>query len=181
MDALNSSHKVGPGDRISFRVIEDEDPALPLAVADSGEMEVPHIGRVMASGKTCKALAYEIKKELEKEYYYQATVILGLDVIGNRVTSRGKAYVMGQVRAQGGVDIPADEVFTVSKAILRAGGFAEYANERKVKLVRKTGANGATESKIVDLVEVMKRGKTAGDIIVEPEDVIIVPERLINF
>jgi protein involved in polysaccharide export with SLBB domain len=181
MDALNATHKVGPGDRISFRVIEDEDPALPLLVADSGEMEVPHIGRVIATGKTCKALAYEIKRELEKDYYYQATVILGLDVIGNRVASRGKAYVMGQVRAQGGVDIPADEVFTVSKAILRAGGFSDYANERKVKLVRKVGSNGATESKIVDLVEIMKRGKTAGDVVVEPEDVIIVPEKLVVF
>lgn len=181
MAVLNDTNHLGPGDQLSFRVIEDEDPPKTLSVTASGEMEVPYLGRIVASGKTCKAVAYELKSALEKEYYKQATVILGLDVVGQKnAISLGKVYVSGQVRSQASIDIPADETFTLSKAIFRAGGFAEYANKRKVRVTRKA-KNGKTEVKVVDLVEVIEKGKTAGDLTLEPNDVIFVPERLINF
>lgn len=185
MAVLDESHKLGPGDQISFRVIEDEDPPRLLTVTDSGEMEVPYLGRLKAAGKTCKAIAYEIKGALEKEYYIQASVILGLDVIAPAapiaIASRGTIYLMGQVRAQGPQEIPANQTYTVSKAILRAGGFAEYANKRKVKLIRKVDGKMEKETKIVDVVEVLEKGKTEKDVVVEPDDIIVVPERWINF
>lgn len=182
MDLLNDSHKLGPGDQLSFRVIEDEDPSRTLTVTSSGEMEVPYLGRMNALNKSCKAVAYEIKGALEKEYYFQASVIVGLDVIAPReLISRGRFYLMGQVRSQGPQEIPTGENFTVSKAVLRAGGFGEYANKRKVKLIRKTGLAGETVTKVVDLVEVLEKGKTSGDLSVEPDDLIIVPEKWVNF
>jgi protein involved in polysaccharide export with SLBB domain len=67
----------------------------------------------------------------------------------------------------------------VSKAILRAGGLADFANKRKIKLVRKR-ANSA-ETIIVDLDLIIRKGRTDKDPVVEPGDTIIVPERLINF
>ena len=184
MELLNDDHKLGPGDQLSFRVIEDEDPSKSLTVTDSGEMDVPYLGRLNVAGKTCKTVGKEVRAALEKSIYIKATVILGLDVIAPKgaVASRGKAYLMGQVRQQGPVEVPADEPFTVSKAVLRAGGFSDYANKRKVKLIHKTGGkNGTTETKVVDLVEVLEKGRTDKDLPVEPEDLIIVPERLINF
>jgi protein involved in polysaccharide export with SLBB domain len=184
MELLNDEHKLGPGDQLSFRVIEDEDPSKSLTVTDSSEMDVPYLGRLNVAGKTCKTVGKEIKAALEKALYIKATVILGLDVIAPKsaaATSRGKAYLMGQVRQQGAVDIPTDEPFTVSKAVLRAGGFSDYANKRKVKLIHKAGKNGTPETKIVDLVEVLEKGRTDKDLPVEPEDWIIVPEKVINF
>jgi protein involved in polysaccharide export with SLBB domain len=181
MAVLNDEHQLGPGDQLSFRVIEDEDPPQTLTITASGEMEVPYIGRVHAAGKTCKAVAYALKPALEKEYYRQATVILGLDVIAPKGSvSKGKVYITGQVRTQGALEIPSDETFTLSKAILKAGGFQEYANKRKVRVTHKA-KNGKTEVKTVDMVNVIEKGKTEGDITIEPDDVIFVPERLINF
>jgi protein involved in polysaccharide export with SLBB domain len=181
MAVLENEHPLGPGDQLSFRVIEDEDPPKLVTITASGEVEIPYIGRIQAAGKTCRTLAYELKSALEKEYYIKATVILGLDVIGTKGSvSKGKVYLTGQVRTQGPLDIPSDETFTLSKAILKAGGFAEYANKRKVRVTRKQ-KNGATETKTVDLVEVIEKGKSGGDITLEPDDVIFVPERLINF
>src|SRR5438874_2359583 len=46
MALLNDAHKLGPGDQVSLRVIEDEDPPVRLSVADSGEIEIPLLGRV---------------------------------------------------------------------------------------------------------------------------------------
>ncbi|MEA3186578.1 MAG: polysaccharide biosynthesis/export protein [Chthoniobacter sp.] len=178
MDVLNDKTKLNNGDRLSFRVVEERKEPIPLMVTDSGEIEVPFIGRVSAAGKTCKQLAHEIKPLLEKEYFFRATVIIGLDTLSTR--SRGKVYLMGQLKTQGAMDIPADEVLTVSKVILRAGGLADFANRRKVKLVRKNAA-GATDTTIVDLVEILDKGRMEKDPVIEPDDLIVVPERLINF
>ena len=177
MDVLDDERPLRIGDRLSMRVVEDREAPVSLLVTDSGEVEVPLIGRVIAKGKTCKQLAYAIKVPLERDYYYKATVIIALDVAG--LKSPGRVYVTGQVRNQGPLDIPPDETFTVSKAILRAGGFADFANKRKVKLVRKKG--GSTETTIVDVELVVKKGRTDKDPVVEADDTIIVPERLINF
>ena len=178
MDVLNDKTKLGNGDRLSYRVVEERREPIPLIVTDSGEIEVPYIGRVSVAGKTCRQAALALKPLLEKEYFFKATVILGLDTLSTR--SRGKVYLMGQVKTQGSMDIPADETLTVSKVILRAGGLADFANRRKVRLVRKKGP-GQTETFIVDLVEVLDKGHIEKDRAIEPDDLIIVPERLINF
>ena len=57
---LDDKHVLGPADVVSFQILEDRDPAR------------------------------ELKGLLEKEYYYQATVIVGLNLV-NKV--RGKVYV----------------------------------------------------------------------------------------
>jgi polysaccharide export outer membrane protein len=209
MEVLNDTVKLGVGDRVSFRVVEDRREPIPLYVTDSGEMEVPLIGRVKAVDKTCKQLAQEIKPLLEKDYYVRATVIIGLDQLG--VKSRGKVYVTGQVRQPGVYEIMPDDPLTVSKAILRAGSLADFANKREVRLVRKREPlpdgqfpvaraprkkpgflgnvfgkraeepNDSTETIIVDLVEILEKGHLEKDPLLKPGDLIVVPERLFNF
>jgi protein involved in polysaccharide export with SLBB domain len=178
MDALNDTTKLGNGDRVSYRVIEEQKDPIMLTVTDSGELEVPLLGRYPAAGKTCKELAYELKPLLEKDYFYKATVIVGLDVLSTR--PRGKVFIMGQVHMQGAIDIPADGNLTVSRAILLDGGLADFADRRKVKLMHKN-ADGSTETTIVDLVEVLDHGHSDKDPVVQPGDTINVPEKLINF
>jgi polysaccharide export outer membrane protein len=181
MDALDDTYRLGPGDKVSFRVLEDEEPARSLSVMDSGEMEVPLLGRVKVTGLTCKSAAHQIRNVLLKDYYHQASVIIGLDVMGVRSATRGKFYVGGCVRTIGYQNLPVGEVMTVGKAILAAGGFAQYADKRKVKIIRKVSGTGDSETKIVDLIEVLEKGKTSKDVVVEADDIITVPERLFNF
>jgi polysaccharide export outer membrane protein len=174
MAALDEKKKLGPNDYVSFRVVEDRDnDSQRLRVSDNGELEVPYIGPVPAEGKTCKELAYNIKAALEKEYYYHATVILALDRVSEK--SRGKVYVYGSVKSQGPQEIPADEVYTASKAVIRAGGFGDFANKRKVKVTRKNGQDFA-----VDLKRIIEEGHTEEDVVLQPDDQIYVPQRLIN-
>jgi polysaccharide biosynthesis/export protein len=177
MDVLDDERPLRIGDRLSMRVVEDREAPVSLFVTDSGEVEVPLIGRVHAKGLTCKRLAYEIKAPLEREYFYKATVIVALDMAG--LKSPGRVYVTGQVHNQGPVDIPPDETFTVSKVIMRAGGFADFANKRKVKLIRRKG--NSTETILVNVDEVVRKGRLDKDPVVEAGDTIIISERLINF
>jgi polysaccharide export outer membrane protein len=178
MDALDDKHLLAIGDRLSFRIVEDEEDPKPLLVTDSGDLEVPYLGRFPAVDRSCKELARALKAELEKEYYYQATVIVAVDLMAR---SRGKVYLVGPVRAPGPQEIPSDEVLTLSKAILRAGGFNDYANKHKVKVTRKTGGAGTEKTFTVDVAEVLEKGRTESDLPLEPGDLIYVPDRLIRF
>jgi polysaccharide export outer membrane protein len=184
MDTLDDKHKLAQGDKLSFRILEDqEDPKepmdpKPLVVADHGDVEVPYIGRFPAVGKTCKQLSREIKVELEKKYYYQATVIIGLDQF---TKTTGKVYILGEVRLTGMIEIPGDETLTVGKAVLRAGGFTNYADKRNVKVTRKSGSGARIQTIVVNLTEVFEKGRADKDVELEPGDLIFVPSRLINF
>lgn len=174
MTVLDDKKRLGSNDYVSFRVVEDRDnESQMLRVNDNGELEVPYIGLVPAQGRTCKELAYAIKSALEKEYYYHATVILAVDRVSEK--SRGRVYVYGAVKGQGPQEIPPDETYTVSKAIIRAGGFGDFADKRKVKLTRKNG-----EDVTVDLKRIIEQGHSDEDVIVKPDDQIYVPQRLIN-
>jgi len=178
-NVLDDKYRLAIGDQLSFQIIEDGDAPVHLVVTDSGDLQVPYIGRYPAVGKTCKQLAQELKVELEKEYYKQATVIIAVDL---KPESRGKIYLVGAIRAPGPEDISSDEALTVSKAILRAGGFTDYADEKHVKVTRSTGTGtGGDQTFIVNVKQILENGKTGADMPVQPGDLIFVPERMIRF
>jgi len=178
MEVLDDSRPLSIGDAVNVRIVEDRDPPVTLQVKDSGDLEVPYVGRVRAAGLTPRGLAYAIKTELERDYYHNATVIVGLDTA--RQQSAGLFYLTGMVNSPGPQEIPTYETLTVSKAILRAGGFSNFANQRKVKLTR-AGPGGQTDTRIIDVKEIIERGRLDLDVEIRPNDFIVVPERLINF
>jgi polysaccharide export outer membrane protein len=178
MASSNIHQKLGPGDRITYRVIEDQDDPRSLTITDSGELEVPYLGLVQAAGKSSAQLAQEVKGLLEKQLYFQATVIIAVEVV-NKTRVTGKVYVTGQVRNKGGFDIPAGESLTVSKAILNAGGFSDFSDKKNVRLIRKT-ADG-TKTFEINVVDIWEKGKLDKDLVVEPNDLIVVPARLVNY
>jgi protein involved in polysaccharide export with SLBB domain len=171
--ALDDHHRLRPGDKLSFRVVEDGEEPKTLAVTDLGEIELPNgFGRFAAANKTCRTLAQEIKTALEKDYYKRATIQLGLDAINN---VRGKAYVSGQVSKPGPVSIPVDAALKLSQAILIAGPPTQWAKLSAVKVVRQGGKD--THTYVVDVDAILNKGRPEKDIVLEPDDLVIVPER----
>jgi protein involved in polysaccharide export with SLBB domain len=177
MDALDEKHILAIGDKLSFRIVEDEDEPKPLVVTDSGDLDLGQFGRFPAQKKTCKQLAREIKTSLEKEYYYQATVLIAVDLM---TKSRGKVYLAGAVRLPGAQDLPSDEVLTLSKAILRAGGFTDYADKAHVKITRKNETGAYEKRFTVDVSLILEKGKSDKDEALESDDMIYIPDRSIR-
>lgn len=196
MEALDNKIALEAGDRISFRVIEDQDEAVSRLVTDTGEVDFPYVGRIKVAGLTCRQIALQLKKALEVDYYKRATVIVGLDVIVGHVTesTHDMVWVVGQVRQEGPQELSKLQPITVSQAILRAGGFGDFADERKVRIVHQTtapsssdgttgempDAGSASGGKVVD-VKAIFQGQSTFDPIVKPNDLVIVPKKLINF
>lgn len=181
MALLDDRQKLGAGDRVTYRVIEDQDEPRSLTIADSGDLQVPYFGLVRAINKTSSQLAKEIKLLLEKDLYRQATVIIAVELV-NKTRVNGKVYVTGQVRNSGGYEIPSDETFTVSKAILKAGGFIDFSDKKNVRLVRNSpGEKDKKKTFVINVMEIWGKGSTDKDLVVEPGDTVFVPARLVNF
>jgi protein involved in polysaccharide export with SLBB domain len=170
--------------------VEDRDDAVARIVTDTGEIDFPYIGRVQVEGRTCRDVALQVKKLLEVNYYYRATVILGLDVINSRAApARETVWIVGEVRQVGPQELAPTQSLTVSQVILRAGGFADFADQRKVRLVHRAAGGAAptaaeknipADSQVVD-VKAIFRGESSADPVVKANDLIIVPKRLVNF
>jgi polysaccharide export outer membrane protein len=178
MEFLDNERKLGPGDRVTYRVIEDKDEPRSLTITDSGELDVPYYGLVRASGKTSLQLAREVKKLLEKQLYYQATVIIAVE-LANKTRVMGRVYVTGQVRNSGGFEIAAGENFTVTQAIIRAGGFSDFSDKKGVRLIRKTAEGKKTF--VINVTEIWEKGNVEKDMSVQADDLIVVPARLVNY
>lgn len=172
MDLLDDRRALRIGDRILFQVVEEQEPAVVLFVNDEGQMEVPLLGPVEAAGKTCRSLAQILRADLEKAFFHRATVLLRFQ---NALNSRGQLTLIGKVRTQGRMNIPADEIMTISSAILRAGGFAEGADSSRVTLVRQDPTQGELRIEI-DVGTMLSSGDFRDDRIVRADDTIIVPE-----
>src|ERR1017187_8062343 len=120
-----------------------------------------------------------MKAALEKDYYQKATVVLSLNM-ANRLL--GRVYIWGQVHNQGALEIQMNENLTAGQAILKAGGLADFASKTKVQVVRgATEAKGQKQIFDLDMEQILEKGKTEKDIVLQPGDLIIVPSRLFNW
>ncbi|MCE9520641.1 MAG: polysaccharide biosynthesis/export family protein [Verrucomicrobia bacterium] len=189
MAALDDSIPLRVGYRVSLRIVEDKEKTLSLLVQDSGDIVAPHLGLVRAAGLTCKNIAFFMKRELEKQYFQQATVIVSIESIPRNPNNTNVSgtnmpedifTVFGQVARQGKYEMFPDEELSISQAILRAGGFAQFAQTKDVRIIRKVKTQSKPVEIHVNVDDIMTNGKLHMDIPVRPNDVIIVKEKKIN-
>lgn len=159
---LPSTDRLNVGDKV--RVVLD----IPVAPPPPTEMQIPENGELtlhlsekfIFKGKKRDALEQEIRdRYVEKGYFKIINVII--EVLPRPIT------VGGGVRAPR--DYAHQGQLTVLKTIDMAGGFTEYANKRKVKIIR--------EGRTI-LVNCKKALEDPGkyDVAVFPGDTIHVPE-----
>jgi protein involved in polysaccharide export with SLBB domain len=199
MSKLDNTRKLEAGDVVSFRIVEEgsANAVKSLRLNESGAVNIPHLGMVIAAGKTCYTLARQLSVELQKDFFRKATVIIVLDTswkermqdawgvrsgVQDGRYFGGASYVtiFGQIGRQGRMPLPTHGALTISTAILQAGGFAQFANTRKVRILRRIGEN-ERRTIIVDVDSIIRRGYLNKDVELKKDDVIIVPEKLINF
>jgi hypothetical protein len=77
-------------------------------------------------------------------------------------------------------EVPSDEVFTLSKAILGQVGSPISPTKKNVRVTRKS-TGGAEQVFKVNVAEILDKGKTETDMKLEAGDLIVIPERSIRF
>jgi polysaccharide export outer membrane protein len=131
-------------------------------VKEDGSITLPHIGTVVAANRTAGELQKEIHDRHVPDYYRNLTVVVSSPdqfyYVGGEVRVNNRQPYIGQT--------------TVLKAIQSAGGFTDWANQRRVRVIR---SNGETET--VNCIKA--RRDPTQDIPVYPGDQIHVPRRWI--
>jgi polysaccharide export outer membrane protein len=82
-------------------------------------------------------------------------------------------YILGEVKKPGAYQL--DQAATVLEGVALAGGFTDKAAPNRTRVIR-NHKDGRQESMVIDLNEVMKRGRKDKDVPLTPNDVIVVPE-----
>ncbi len=172
MNLLDDERALSVGDRLIFSVVEEREDPIVLFVNDKSEVDVPLLGNISAEGHTSRSFAFKLKELLEVDFFHRATVLLHHQ---NAENIRGRVNLVGQIRQQGPLPLPADEVLSLSGAILRAGGFLPGANRTEVSLIRKNLAGEEIEQ-VVNVSAILETGDFDQDIILRPEDLVVVPK-----
>ena len=156
------TYVIGSEDLLYVRVWREPDFTGPLAVRPDGKITIPLVGDMQAAGLTPVRLADQLKQALS-DYINKPDVTVTLAQVNSK-----KYFITGGVNRSG--EFPLVLPTRVFDALSNAGGFRDFANKKKIVIVR-----GAQRLKF-NYVEVLKGKNLDQNIFLENGDTIVVPE-----
>lgn len=117
-----------PGNRVRLTVFGETNLSGDFTLDPAGNLALPLVGNVPASGVTARTVARRIEDLLKSANYLQDPKV------AVEVQTFRPFYVLGEVRAPG--EFPYTTGLTVLSAVARAGGYDYRAREGEVLLVR---------------------------------------------
>lgn len=155
-----TSYVIGVQDQLFVRVWREPDFTMPYVVRPDGKITIPLIGDVQASGLTPERLAAQLKQGLS-DYINNPDVTVTI----NQVNSK-KFFVTGEVFRTG--EYPLAVPTHVFDALSNAGGFREFANKKKIVIIR-----GAERLKF-NYLDILKGKNLEQNILLQNGDTIVV-------
>jgi len=156
---------IGPNDILNIFVWREETLTQDITVMPDGRITFPLIGEIVAQGKTVAELRDVITEKL-KEYVTAPNVTVIVRESRSRII-----YTIGKIVRPGPYPLSPD--MTVLQALSTAGGFAEWADEKGILIIRREGGK---ETQIRFNYKEFIAGKNAEqNILLEPGDTIVVP------
>lgn len=167
-DTTQSEYTVGIDDVLEISILQPEKLLTTVTVAPDGSIAFPYIGNVQVKGMTLGQIQDEIQTRLADGYMKYPVVSVSLTASRSR-----KFFVYGEVINPG--TYPIKEKATVLKAISMAGGFTRFGSSSRVKVLRLKKDAPGYETIKVNIKGVMN-GSSEADIILQPEDIVVVSE-----
>ena len=158
------AYRIGPMDKLDVNVFQVKDLTGTIDVDAAGNISLPLIGSVQASGRTTLEVSREIAARLRSGYIKDPQVtVMVKEAVSQKVTVEGAVEKPGVYPIVGHT--------TLSTAVaLAAGADPARANERQVRLIRTVDGKKLQAS--YNLVDI-RRG-TAPDPDVYGNDIIVV-------
>lgn len=158
------SYVIGPSDLITVTVWKEPTLSGSMLVRPDGMISLPLLGDVQAAGMTPLELADQLTTKLKK-YIQDPNVSVVLTQINSK-----KVYLLGEVEKKGPVDMTSG--MTLLEAIASAGGLTDYANSKKIYILREQGGK---QQKIPVQYKRALKGDSESNLVLKPGDTIVVP------
>jgi polysaccharide export outer membrane protein len=163
--SVSESYVIGPEDVLYINVWKEEALSRTVQVRMDGKISLPLLDDVQASGYTARQLKEVLTKRL-REFIDNPVV----SVVVTEANSY-KVYVSGQVRTPGVYRLRNET--TILQIIPMAGGFTDWANQKKILVIRKE--DGKEKRITVNYKKIVKGDAPDSNIILKAGDTIIVP------
>jgi polysaccharide export outer membrane protein len=156
---------IGTDDLLSIVYWKDKDMSADAQVRPDGRIALPLINEVHAAGLTPDQLRLKILEE-SKKYMEDANVT----VVVRQINSR-KVFITGEVNRPG--PYPLTATTTVMQLISMAGGLREYADSKKIVIMRTE--NGKSVGLKFNYKDVTSGKNLQQNIELKPGDTVVVP------
>jgi polysaccharide biosynthesis/export protein len=156
---------IGPEDLLSIVFYHDKDMSADVVVRPDGKISLPLLNDVQASGLTPDQLRESVIASAKR--FVQdpnATVVI------RQINSR-KIFITGAVEKPGTYPLIAPT--TVLQLIATAGGVKEYADSKKIVIIRNEAGRQVTFN--FNYKEVVSQKNMAQNILLRPGDTVVVP------
>jgi polysaccharide export outer membrane protein len=160
----SDQYVIGPEDGLAIHVWKEEALSQSVVVRTDGMISLPLIDEVRAAGLTPLQLKGLLTQKL-KAFVEDPVVTVMV-----REARSFKVYISGQVAKPG--MIPLITETNILQLIAQAGGFTEWANQKKILLIRKEGGQ---ETRMTINYKKIVSGE-APNVWLKTGDTIIVPE-----
>ena len=161
-----NEYVIGPDDVLAVNVWKEPEISRTLPVRPDGNISLPLVGDLAASGRTPAQLQKEIKDQLV-EYLSNPEVT----VLVQEAKSH-KFNIIGEVEKPGSYVMGAP--MTVLDAIALAGGLREFARTTKIYVLR-VKTDGSRTRLPFNYKQVIKGSGLSADVQLLPRDTIVVP------
>jgi len=159
------AYQIGPEDVLDISIWKEPEVSRVVPVRPDGRISLPLINDVQASGMSPQQLAKTISEKLRK-YLNEPQVTVIVTAINSQ-----RVFVVGEVLRAGA--FPLIPGMTVLQALSSAGGFSNFADVKKIHVMRQR------DGKHIELPfnyrEVLKGDNPDQNIKLEPGDTVVVP------
>lgn len=163
--STDEAYKIGDQDVLKIDVWKEPDITRQVTVRPDGKISLPLLNDVQATGLTPLELAKTIRENLKK-FIDDPQVTVTVTEINSR-----RVYVTGEVMHAGAMALLPN--MTVLQALSNSGGFTQFANTKKIYILRIE--NGKQNRIPVNYKEVVSGRKPEENILLQAGDTIVVP------
>ncbi len=157
----DNAYVVGAEDVLAVTVWHEAELSKPVIVRPDGKITLPLVGEITAAGLTLPQLTAVITAGLKK-YIISPEVSVAVQAVNSK-----KYYIQGEVLRPGAYPLVVPT--TVMEGLANAGGFRDFANLRKITILR------GLERLRFNYKEVRSGKHLEQNILLQPGDQIIVP------
>lgn len=161
-----NEYVIGPDDVLAINVWKEPEVSRTLPVRPDGNISLPLVGDLMASGRTPAQFQKEIREHFV-EYLSDPEVT----VLVQEAKSH-KFNIVGEVEKPGSYVM--NSPMTVLDGIALAGGLREFARATKIYVLR-VQADGLRVRLPFNYKQVIKGNDLQADVQLQPRDTIVVP------
>ena len=162
--STDPNYTIGPQDVLDINVWKEDQLTKTVPVRPDGKISLPLLNDIQAAGLTPTQLATQITESLKKYVTDPQVTVIVREINSQRV------YLIGEVSRAGAY--PLLPGMTVLQALSSAGGFTQFANTKKIYVLRTE--NGKQEKFPFNYKDALS-AKSDENIVLKAGDQIVVP------